>query len=283
MRTNGKSIHSPCGGRRCNTNKTSSTAISDKNLHPLTRAALAQSGLSLSDASDLASSRKSAVKKIRTAPTGKSKSKSVLKPLLGMKQQQRYDILRYAVTSSNCKKKLSMPTPYEMMMQLNDNVVGQEQVKVALTVGVYNHYKRLTDGMQIATRSSMETVMVDKSNIMLLGPTGTGKTLLLRSLAKIIDVPLVIADATSITQAGYLGEDVESVLSRLYLASKSDSKRCERGIVFIDEVDKLRKQTRTNGPDVGGAGVQQALLKIVEGNVINVPKVRFFGCAFALG
>jgi endopeptidase Clp ATP-binding regulatory subunit ClpX len=281
MHTNGKSKHSP-SGRRCNTNKTSSTAISDKNLHPLTPAALAQSGRSLSDASDLASSRKSAVKKIRTAAcTGKSKS--VLKPLLGMKQQQRYANLRYAVTSSKRKKKLSMPTPYEMMLQLNDNVVGQEQVKVALTVGVYNHYKRLTDGMQIATRSSMETVMVDKSNIMLLGPTGTGKTLLLRSLAKIIDVPLVIADATSITQAGYFGEDVESVLSRLYLASKSDSKRCERGIVFIDEVDKLRKQTRTNGPDVGGAGVQQALLKIVEGNVINVPKVSFFGCAFALG
>jgi endopeptidase Clp ATP-binding regulatory subunit ClpX len=281
MRTNGKSKHSPSGGRRCITNKTSSTAISDKNLHPLTRAALAQSGRSLSDASDLASSGKSAVKKIRTAATGKSKS--VLKPLLGMKQQQRYANLRYAVTSNNCTNEISTPTPYEMMMQLNDNVVGQEQVKVALTVGVYNHYKRLNDGMQIATSGSTETVMVDKSNIMLLGPTGTGKTLLLRSLAKIVDVPLVIADATSITQAGYSGENVESVLSRLYLASKSDSKRCERGIVFIDEVDKLRKQTRTNGPDVGGAGVQQAFLKIVEGNVINVPKVSFFGCAFALG
>jgi ATP-dependent protease Clp ATPase subunit len=275
MRANGK------------TNKTSSKVISAKNLHPLTRAALTQSERSLSDdASDLSSSRKSAVKKIRTAATGKSKS--VLKSLLGMKHkatsheslttqqqhQQRYANLRYAVTSSNCKNDLSMPTPYEMMMQLNDNVVGQEQVKVALTVGIYNHYKRLNDGRQIATSGSTETAMVDKSNIMLLGPTGTGKTLLLRSLAKIIDVPLVITDATSLTQAGYVGDDVESLLSKLYIASKSDSNRCERGIVFIDEVDKLTKR------------VQQALLKIVEGNVINVPnvpKVSFFGYAFALG
>jgi ATP-dependent Clp protease ATP-binding subunit ClpX len=256
-----------------------------------------------------------------------------------------------------------MPTPREIMKGLNEYVIGQHTVKVALSVGVYNHYKRIlvsesAEAKKAAEKEAMassqsqahgfvpvhdlsatstamggpsladmnlgqfgtehhlaqfgensstttststtnasasdvnsiaddsgfardvEECEIDKSNIMLLGPTGSGKTLLVQTLARLIDVPLVITDATCLTQAGYVGEDVESILLKLYQESGQDVKRCQQGIVYIDEVDKIRKSggNVSISRDVSGEGVQHALLKIVEGNVINVPKGMYICC-----
>lgn len=162
--------------------------------------------------------------------------------------------------------------PKEIKAFLDQYVIGQDRAKKLLSVAVYNHYKRINHNIAVAHDESNE-VELEKSNILLAGPTGTGKTLLAKSIARLLDVPFTIVDATVLTQAGYVGEDVESILTRLLQAADYDQTKAERGIVFIDEIDKIAR--KGDNPsitrDVSGEGVQQALLKLLEGNVVNVP------------
>ncbi|GIV53884.1 MAG: ATP-dependent Clp protease ATP-binding subunit ClpX [Candidatus Kapaibacterium sp.] len=166
--------------------------------------------------------------------------------------------------------RLTLPKPSEIKAQLDSYVVGQEEAKRALAVAVYNHYKRVLGGSVLGM---FEDVEVDKSNILLIGPTGTGKTLLARTLAKILDVPFAIADATTLTEAGYVGDDVESIISALLQNADYNVARAEMGIIYIDEIDKITRKSDSPSitRDVSGEGVQQALLKLLEGTIAGVP------------
>ena len=173
--------------------------------------------------------------------------------------------------SSAPKKKMTMkdiPAPHLIKAKLDEYVIGQEHAKKVMAVGVYNHYKRI---LQDPEEEKKDGVEIQKSNMLMIGPTGSGKTYLVQTLAKLLDVPLALTDATSLTEAGYIGDDIESVVSKLLAAADNDVERAEHGIIFIDEIDKIAKKRNTNQRDVSGEAVQQGLLKLLEGSEIEVP------------
>ncbi len=157
-----------------------------------------------------------------------------------------------------------IPAPHKIKAMLDEYVIGQEKAKKVMSVAVYNHYKRVG-------ADNADGVEIEKSNMLMIGPTGSGKTYLVRTLAKLLDVPLAIADATSLTEAGYIGDDIESVVSKLLAAADNDVEKAEHGIIFVDEIDKLAKKKNTNQRDVSGEAVQQGMLKLLEGSEIEVP------------
>ncbi|MCC8044629.1 MAG: ATP-dependent Clp protease ATP-binding subunit ClpX [Clostridiales bacterium] len=213
---------------------------------------------------------------------------------LGMPRQQQQQIKKKP-KEKKPQKELDIahiPAPHKIKASLDDYVVGQEHAKKVISVAVYNHYKRIADcekkekaakeqeeegniltGTDLSERSmvSFDDVEIEKSNMLLLGPTGCGKTYLVKTLARLLDVPLAIADATSLTEAGYIGDDIESVVTRLLSAADNDVARAEQGIIFIDEIDKIARKKNTNQRDVSGEAVQQGMLKLLEGSEVEVP------------
>ena len=158
----------------------------------------------------------------------------------------------------------AIPAPHKIKAKLDEYVIGQEYAKKVISVAVYNHYKRVATG-------TMDDIEIEKSNMLMIGPTGSGKTYLVKTLARLLDVPLAIADATSLTEAGYIGDDIESVVSKLLAAAGNDVEKAEQGIIFIDEIDKIAKKKNTNQRDVSGESVQQGMLKLLEGADVEVP------------
>ncbi len=187
--------------------------------------------------------------------------------MFGMHQPKAQRVKKKKEEEKEVKSLFSLkdvPAPHKIKGMLDDFVIGQDHAKKVISVAVYNHYKR------VAT-NTMDEIEIDKSNMLMIGPTGSGKTYLVKTLARLLDVPLAITDATSLTEAGYIGDDVESVLSKLLAAADNDVERAERGIVFIDEIDKIAKKRNTNSRDVSGEAVQQGLLKLLEGSEVEVP------------
>ena len=183
---------------------------------------------------------------------------------MGMAQNQKIKKKEKQPKEKPAFDRKKIPSPHKIRASLDEYVVGQDYAKKAMSVAVYNHYKR------VAT-DTMDEIEIEKSNMLMIGPTGSGKTFLVKTLAKLLDVPLAITDATSLTEAGYIGDDIESVISKLLAAADNDVERAEEGIVFIDEIDKIAKKRNTTQRDVSGESVQQGLLKLLEGSEIEVP------------
>ena len=189
---------------------------------------------------------------------------SDLQGMGGIPQKQKLKKKKKSENSQPVLNIKDIPAPHKIKASLDEYVVGQEHAKKVISVAVYNHYKRVATG-------TMDEIEIEKSNMLMIGPTGSGKTYLVKTLAKLLDVPLAIADATSLTEAGYIGDDIESVVSKLLAAADNDVEKAERGIIFIDEIDKIAKKKNTTSRDVSGESVQQGMLKLLEGAEIEVP------------